>query len=197
MKETNHSMSRKTRTILIVAAILLACFVVVMAIVLIVPHAGASNETEIESIQAYNEEHGTDYLYPDPPQQTADLYTNKHTYLYRKGLSDQMLRMQFTYAGSNYCTFYVLLDADADLAEEETFSFLQNYTNLNREQTWAVSSGGDSFTVQYRKQGGAYFAKFGTDGALYYLNVESESSDPDGYFGTIVYTIIGRLVENS
>lgn len=186
MKETNHSMSRKTRTILIVAAILLACFVVVMAIVLIVPHAASANETEIESVEAYNKEHGTDYLYPDPRPQTADLYTNMHTYLYRSGWADRMLRVQFTYV-DNYCNLYIQLDADDDLAKEEAFSFLQNFTNLTDE----IFLGDNDLPVEYKDQGGNYFAKFEVDNTIYYLNVDSKAENHDSYFFTILNVIVG------
>lgn len=188
MKETNHSMSRKTRTILIVAAILLACFVVVMAIVLIVPHGSSAERQEYTSIEAYNEEHGTNYLVPVIPDQTADLYTDRQTYLYSSGWYDLMLLFHFNYAG-NLCDFYIQLDKDEDLASRENFAFLSDYNNF--DERWIIGSADTEF--RYRERNGCFLTKMETDDAIYYLSVET---DNENLFFTVIGTVFAQLLGN-
>lgn len=192
MSETKQKKGFNARTALIIAAVVLACFVVVMAIVLIVPKNSAS-QTKIESVAAYNEEHGTDFLYPVPPAQTAELYTDMETFVYRSGWSDQMLRVNFRYV-DNLCTLYIQMDADADLASQEAYSFLKEYNGLNRTQNYAMQNSDGVFSIRYKEQGGTYFAKFEADGAVYYLNVDTEGQDHARYFSTIAYAIVEPLV---
>lgn len=195
MNQNKSALSGRTRTILIAAACVLACAVIVLAIVLIVPHGSSAERKEYESIAAYNEAHGTDYLYPIPPEQTAELYTNMHTYLYRTGWSDRLLHVQFTYV-ENDCDLYIPLEAKDDLLQDENFAFLGEFVDLNHELNFVSADKLKTITINYRSQSNIYYAGFTENGTDYYLKIDSNVADSEGYFRTILYTIIGSAIEN-
>lgn len=152
------------RAVLIAAAVVIACFIVVMVIVLVVPRN--SGPQEIDSIAAYNDDHGTDYLYPDPDNNpnTSDLYTEMHTYVYSEGWSDKLLHVSYYYAGIR-CDLYVQLDPAEDLAAREEYNFLNNFNERPRQMNF------QGFSITYREQGDQYWGCTTTDDAVYYLHV--------------------------
>ena len=191
MNQNKSALSGRTRSILIAAACVLACAVIVLAIVLIVPHGSSAERKEYESIAAYNEAHGTDYIVPAIPSQTAELYTDRQTYVYRAGWSDLLLQMQFNYSG-NSCNYYIQPDKEEDLAARDGFTFLAEYDDLDK--SWTVSlpeSSGDT-TFRYRKVGGRFLTKVETEDAIYYLSVDSEGQE--GIFTTVTTAVFHDLI---
>ena len=184
MNQNKSALSGRTRSILIAAACVLACAVIVLAIVLIVPHGSSAERKEYASIAAYNEAHGTDYIVPAIPSQTAELYTDRQTYVYRAGWSDLLLQMQ--------CNYYIQPDKEEDLAAREGFTFLAEYGDLDK--SWTVSlpeSSGDT-TFRYRKVGGRFLTKVETEDAIYYLSVDSEGQE--GIFTTVTTAVFHDLI---
>lgn len=185
-------LSDRTRKILIAVACVLACAVIVLAIVLIVPHDSAAERQEYPSIEAYNEEHGTDYLCPVYPEQTADLYTDRQTYLYRSGWYDLLLQLHFNYSDHG-CDFYIQPDKDDDLAAREGFAFLAPYGDLDRSQYVSFSTSSAPTEFRYRELSGSFYTRVETEDVVYYLCVQTDNKD---LFFTVVSTVFYDLIDN-
>lgn len=180
------------RLALMIAAVVLACFVIVMIIVLVLPprHPGQDEyylpdlrEEQIDSIAAYNEEHGTGYCYPS--FNLSGLYSTQEAAAYYDGRVAVLLYEQFTYDDTT-CELYIQTD------EEDTFNIFHSLPTMTSDFGIYNEDAGLDIEVYSAETNGVWYARAAHDGCLYRFRIDAET---EGQYRNIVMAVLFCYVD--
>ncbi len=165
------------RLALMIAAVVLACFVIVMIIVLVLPprHPGQDEyylpdlrEEQIDSIAAYNAEHGTGYCYPS--FNLSGLYSTQEAAAYYDGRVAVLLYEQFTYDDTT-CELYIQTD------EEDTFNIFHTLPTMSPSFGINDEDAGIQVSIDAAETNGVWYARAAYKGCLYRFRIKAESEE--------------------
>ena len=180
------------RLALMIAAIVLACFIVVMIVLLVLPprHPGENEyylpdlrEEQVDSIAAYNEEHNTRYCYPS--FNLSGLYSTQDAAAYYDGRVAVLLYEQFTYDETS-CELYIQTD------EEDTFNIFHSLPTMTSDFGIYNEDAGLDIEVYSAETNGVWYARAAHDGCLYRFRIDAET---EGQYRNIVMAVLFCYVD--